>query len=91
MRLFLAVALCASLVGCSSIGDMVTGNGGDHDGPRVFGGTQWNVETIDGKHMNTHGGVVEKIYGVCDFPFSLAMDVVFLPVTVVVAIVRWPH
>jgi uncharacterized protein YceK len=87
--MLLTAALGLSLVGCSSIGDMATGNGGDHLGQRVFGGTRWNAGLLEGEHVITHGGVVEKIYGVFDFPLSLAMDVVFLPVTVTFAIARW--
>ena len=50
-----------------------------------------DVETIDGEHMVTHGGVIEKVLGVCDFPFSLALDTAFLPVTIVFAIARSAH
>jgi uncharacterized protein YceK len=67
---------------------MVSGNGGRHRGQRVFGGTRENVDLIEGEVAITHGGVVEKIFGVIDFPFSLAMDLVFLPVTVIVSIFR---
>ena len=91
MRLLLAAGLCLSLVGCSAISDMATGHGGETIGQRVYGGTRWNAETIEGELMVTHGGFVEKVFGVCDFPFSLALDTAFLPVTIVFAIARWGH
>ena len=58
------------------------------DGQRVYGGTRRNVELIDGEEVVTHGGFVEKVFGVCDFPLSFAMDTGLLPVTVGVSIFR---
>lgn len=88
MRLLLTACLCLSLIGCSSIGDMVSGHGSRHQGQRVFGGTRWNVDVLEGEEVITHTGAVEKIFAVIDFPFSFGMDIVFLPVTVIVSIFR---
>jgi len=84
MRFLLAATLCLSVAGCSSIVDMAKGD----DGQNVYGGTQRNVALINGKEVVTHGGVLEVIIGVCDFPFSLALDTAFLPVTVIFSIFR---
>ena len=84
MRLLLAACLCLSLVGCSTIVDMASAE----NGQRVYGGTQRNVALINGKEVVTHGGVLEVVIGVCDFPFSLALDTALLPVTVIFSIFR---
>ncbi len=57
-------------------------------GQRVYGGTQQNVAWIQGEETVTHTGGAEWIFGVFDFPFSLALDTAFLPVTLIFAIVR---
>ena len=84
MRWFLAATLWLPVVGCSSIVDMASGE----NGQRVYGGTQRNVALINGKDVVTHGGVLEVVIGVCDFPFSLALDTGFIPVTLIVALFR---
>jgi len=57
-------------------------------GQRLFGGTRRNASLIDGTTVVTHGGVLEPIIGVCDFPFSLALDAALFPVTLVFTIAR---
>ena len=84
MRLLLAACLCLCLAGCSSIADMANGE----NGQRVYGGTQRNLSFVQGKDGYTHGGVGGFCLGVIDFPFSLALDTAFFPVTLVFAIVR---
>lgn len=46
---------------------------------------------IEGELIFTHVGTIEVIIGMCDFPFSLALDTVFFPVTLVFAIARSGH
>ena len=84
MRSLLAACLCLPVVGCSSIVDMAR----SEDGQRVYGGTRRNVAWMQGEETFTHTGAAEQIFGVFDFPFSLALDTVFLPVTLTFAVVR---
>jgi len=84
MRPLLAACLCLSMVGCSSIVDIAR----SEDGQRVYGGTRKNVAWVQGEEIGTHDGAAELIIGVLDFPFSLALDTVFLPVTLIFAIAR---
>ena len=84
MRFLLAACLSLSMVGCSAIGDMASGE----DGQRLYGGTQRNAALVEGKTGYTHGGIGGFCLGVFDFPFSLALDTAFLPVTLIFAIAR---
>ena len=84
MRLLLAATLGLSVAGCSTIGDMASGE----DGQRLYGGTRKNVALVEGSEGYTHGGVGGFLLGVFDFPFSFALDTAFLPVTLVFAIAR---
>jgi len=84
MRFLLLACLCLPIVGCSSIMDMASGK----DGQRMYGGTQRNVSLMNGELNTTHTGVMEELMGMCDFPCSLALDTVLLPVTVIFAIAR---
>ena len=84
MRLLLAACLCLSAIGCSSIADMAR----SEHGQRVYGGTRHEVAWLQGEEIATHDGFTEKVIGVIDFPFSLALDTAFFPVTLVFAFVR---
>jgi uncharacterized protein YceK len=70
-----------TVFGCSSISDMAANQ-------RIYGGTRHNVWLLEEGPDNTHAGGYALIWGVMDFPWSLAMDTVFLPVTLVFAIAR---
>jgi len=66
------------------MGDMAS----DNEGQRIYGGTRHNVWLLEEGPRNTHAGGFALIWGFLDFPFSLALDTGFLPVTLVVALIR---
>jgi len=75
--LALAVTLCSA--GCGSINDISKGE----DGQRIYGGVRQDAKMVSGSNSST-----AAVLGFLDFPFSLALDTVFLPVTVIFAIAR---
>jgi len=72
----LALVIAAS--GCSAVRNV----GGDLPGdvvPRIYGGVRWDAYQVwenDGCHTFA-------LFGIVDFPFSLVLDTVVLPFTIV--------
>ena len=79
----MAALLAVWMTGCSSLTDMAA----DQDGQRIYGGTRHNVWLLD-EGPDTHAGGFAVIWGVFDFPWSLALDTAFLPVTAIFALFR---
>lgn len=80
--IFALVALVAlSSVGCGSLGDLLS----RENGQNIYGGVRWDVKMID---QPEHGGNFQRVFCILDFPFSLGMDTVLLPVTLLFAIFR---
>jgi len=84
MRFMRVAFLALSLAGCSAFADM----GAEKDGQRIYGGTRYNVWLLSKGADQTHAGGFAVLWGFFDFPFSLAFDTVFLPVTLIFAIAR---
>ena len=78
------------MAGCASIGDLSDGcHAGNlqYSSPHVFGGTRSNLRIISG-----NGSSFSPLFAPCsivDFPLSIVMDVVLLPVTVTTHLVRY--
>lgn len=87
LRAAICLMLCAlalSSAGCGTISDMTTADGGQ----RIFGGTRADGGNIS--HPDSQNPDVQRIFCVLDFPFSLALDLCLLPVTVIISLVRNP-
>ena len=73
------VALSGS--GCSTIGDLLETR--NSDGQRIYGGVRRDCEHI--AHPDSMAVLPSVVFGILDFPFSLGLDTVCLPVTVIFA------
>ena len=74
--------LALSSAGCGTISDMTTAKGGQ----RIFGGTRADAGNIS--HPDSQSPDLQRVFCVLDFPFSLALDLGLLPVTVIIALFR---
>jgi uncharacterized protein YceK len=85
MRRFIGAALAMVVLsgsGCMTIKDIAV----DHDGQRIYGGVRRDCEMIaDPDSMAVLPFVV---FGILDFPLSLALDTGLLPVTLLFALFR---
>jgi uncharacterized protein YceK len=78
-----AVAILAiSCAGCGTISDMSTNS----NGQRIFGGVRKDSAMIT--HPESSPVEVSIGLGILDFPFSLALDIAFLPITLIIALIR---
>jgi uncharacterized protein YceK len=87
--------LCAVLLlgtGCSTIGTLTSGE----PGWWTYSGTRKNLEPFqppppreDGVPMCGMNGL-QRVVSVCDFPWSLALDTVVLPVTLLLDLFTGP-
>lgn len=74
------VALSGS--GCSTIGDLFETR--NSDGQRIYGGVRRDCEHI--AHPDSMAVLPFVVFGILDFPFSLGLDTVCLPVTLIFAL-----
>jgi uncharacterized protein YceK len=70
--------------GCGTISNLAGGNLFEK-GPEAFGGIRQNAETM--RQGGGHEGLV-AVFACMDMPFSLALDVVVLPVTLPIELLR---
>jgi uncharacterized protein YceK len=60
----------------------------EEDGQRIYGGSRINVSLVGDPPTNAHAEGIGTIWGILDFPFSLALDTGLLPVTLIIALFR---
>jgi uncharacterized protein YceK len=82
MKLLSVLALL-TLAGCGSIEDLARAE----DGQRVFGGVRYACERSSRGFAPCHSEPAGIVY-VFDFPFSAALDIELLPLTVPLAVLR---
>ncbi|HEX7897244.1 MAG TPA: YceK/YidQ family lipoprotein [Planctomycetota bacterium] len=74
-RVALALIL-ASAGGCSTISTWTS----QDDHPWLYSGTRWNVEALTPGEPEPFGGI-RQTFAILDFPWSLALDTLALPIT----------
>src|SRR3954462_12850540 len=72
------LCLAGAASGCSSIGSRIFANSFPPAIPYYFGGVRTDYETIScpGKSASP---IIDSIYSIVDFPFSLVADVLLIP------------
>lgn len=80
--LALLAALLIPITGCGTIANVAT----TPHGPAIYGGIVFDVGLTDSSSGSKGGGA---LFGVLDFPLSLVLDTVTLPVTLLCEIFGW--
>jgi len=81
------ILLLLSLAGCSTISDTFVGGYWEYlhsPGPHVMGGIRTDIAVLSAERSGDKG-MLDFLH-VIDFPFSLGLDLVFLPFTAVYAL-----
>jgi len=76
-----------SCMGCSTVSDTFVGGYWEHfdtPGPHIVGGVRTDIAVLSADRSGCKG-MLDFLH-VIDFPFSLGLDVVFLPFTMVYAV-----
>jgi uncharacterized protein YceK len=86
-------AILLALAGCSTIGTLTSGD----PGWLTYSGTRKNLEPFEPEPPPAEGEGprrpyvgLQRVVSVCDFPWSLALDTVVLPVTLLVDLFTGP-
>lgn len=93
MRLRIAAAiLLLTLTGCSTISDTFVGGYWEYfhsPGPHVLGGTRTDIAVLSSDRTGCKG-MLDWIH-IIDLPFSLGLDLVFLPFTAIYSVFQSPR